>query len=455
MTSLLILPAAANADTLSSPSMYLAAPANVTATAVSTSQINLSWMDISGNETGYSIERRAEGELFAQIALMPANTQTYSDNGLIPGTLYTYRLKSIGNGSNIFNSTYSAEVSARTYYEVIVIPVISGTPTGLIATSVSASQISLIWTDQSDNETGYRIERKTGNVDFVQISITAPDTETYTDSGLSPATTYTYRVQAIGNQSNIRDSAYSNQASAMTSGTAEFPIWLEAPANLTAMSVGTSQISLTWTDMSSHEYGYSIERQVGGETYGPIDSVSANITSFVDDDLASGTTYRYRVKAYGNGRDVHNSDYSNEASATTNVASTGQMVLRYYLGKYEYFVNGNTQSMDTAPIIIEGRTMLPVTYVAPALGAKIYWNQTEQKVTITHNSTTIEMWINLNIARVNGSAVMIDPSNSDVVPAVVPPGRTMLPLRFIAEQLNCQVDWDASQQMVTVTYPKV
>ncbi|MEQ8201894.1 MAG: fibronectin type III domain-containing protein, partial [Syntrophomonadaceae bacterium] len=174
----LLIPPSAAAATAPGSSMYLAKPGDVTVTAVSTSQINLAWKDVSGYETGYSIERRAEDELFTQIALMPANTQAYSDSGLAPGTFYTYRVKAIGNGSDIYDSAYSAEVSARTYYEVIVIPVVPGTPTGLTATAVSASQIGLSWTDQSNNETGYRIERKTVSTDFVPINATAPNTQT-------------------------------------------------------------------------------------------------------------------------------------------------------------------------------------------------------------------------------------------------------------------------------------
>jgi titin len=55
---------------------------------------------------------------------------------------------------------------------------------------------------------------------------------------------------------------------------------------------------------------------------------------------------------------------------------------------------------------------------------------------------------------VNGIGTPIDPQNPNVAPIIVPPGRTMLPLRFIAESLGCQVDWNQALQEVTVTYPK-
>ena len=109
--------------------------------------------------------------------------------------------------------------------------------------------------------------------------------------------------------------------------------------------------------------------------------------------------------------------------------------------------------MDVAPIIREGRTLLPIRYVAEALGAEVGWNGKEQKVTITFKGTTIELWIGKNTARVNGEYKLIDPTNPNVRPIVIPPGRTMLPIRFIAENLGCKVDWDPKLREVKITYP--
>ncbi|MGE5415672.1 MAG: stalk domain-containing protein [Acidobacteriota bacterium] len=126
----------------------------------------------------------------------------------------------------------------------------------------------------------------------------------------------------------------------------------------------------------------------------------------------------------------------------------------FYVGSTDYYVNGGVQTMDVAPMVVDGRTLLPVKYVADPLGAATNWDPVEKKVTITMNSTTIELWINKNMARVNGAYSLIDPMNPSVSPMVVNPGRTMLPLRFITETLGCGVTWDPNTKEAKITYPK-
>jgi len=105
------------------------------------------------------------------------------------------------------------------------------------------------------------------------------------------------------------------------------------------------------------------------------------------------------------------------------------------------------------PIIRENRTFLPIRYVAEPLGASLAWDGAQQKATITFQGKVIELWIGSNAARVDGKLVSIDSGNPNVKPLIVPPGRTMLPLRFVSENLGCQVDWNSSSQQITVTYP--
>lgn len=133
---------------------------------------------------------------------------------------------------------------------------------------------------------------------------------------------------------------------------------------------------------------------------------------------------------------------------------TSSIIMRFVINSKSYTLNGTTNYMDTSPIIREGRTLLPILYVADPLGAQVTWSSIEKKVTIKKPGKTIELWINNNTAKVNGTSVMIDTGNPNVTPVIIPPGRTMLPLRFIADNLDCDVVWNPGDKSITVTYPK-
>ena len=107
--------------------------------------------------------------------------------------------------------------------------------------------------------------------------------------------------------------------------------------------------------------------------------------------------------------------------------------------------------MDTTPVISGGRTLLPIKYAAAPLGATVDWNASEQKVTVKTVTKTIELWIGKNTAKINGVATLIDPGNTAVQPLIVPPGRTMLPLRFVTENLGCDLEWNPSTKEVKIT----
>jgi hypothetical protein len=87
-----------------------------------------------------------------------------------------------------------------------------------------------------------------------------------------------------------------------------------APSNLVATTISSSRIDLTWQDNSSGETGFRIERKTASGSYSQIATVRAGVTSYSNNGLAASTTYYYRVRAYNA---AGNSNYSNEASATT------------------------------------------------------------------------------------------------------------------------------------------
>ena len=90
------------------------------------------------------------------------------------------------------------------------------TPTGLSADAQSSTKIALKWSDNATGEDGYKIERKVTGGDFAEIAQIGRDSTSFTDSGLSAGTTYTYRVRAFN--TIPADSAFSNEAAATTFG---------------------------------------------------------------------------------------------------------------------------------------------------------------------------------------------------------------------------------------------
>ena len=184
-------------------------------------------------------------------------------------------------------------------------------PGGLAATAASSSQIDLIWTDNSSNETGFKIERKTDSGGtYVQIDTVLAGVTSYSSTGLTASTAYYYRVRAYNSAGN---SSYSSETNATTCPA--------APSGLSATTSSSSEIDLSWTDNSSDETGFKIERKTGsGGTYAQIATVSAGVTSYSSTGLTASTTYYYRVRAYNS---AGNSSYSSETNATTSAASGG------------------------------------------------------------------------------------------------------------------------------------
>jgi hypothetical protein len=185
-------------------------------------------------------------------------------------------------------------------------------PTGLTATAVSSSQINLTWTDSDNTEQGFKIERCTGAgcSDFAQIATVGANVTSYSNAGLTAATSYSYRVRAYN---AAGDSDYSNTASAVTQ---EAPAIPAAPTNLVATAVSKSQINLSWTDNANNETGFYVERCKGSTctNFARIATLGASVTSYSNTKLTANTTYRYRVQAYNASG---TSSYSNIASATT------------------------------------------------------------------------------------------------------------------------------------------
>jgi hypothetical protein len=126
-------------------------------------------------------------------------------------------------------------------------------------------------------------------------------------------------------------------------------------------------------------------------------------------------------------------------------------VIVLQIGNSTFTVNGESHTLDSPPVIKNNRTLLPIRAIIEALGGTVGWDPNEKKVTVTLGNTTLELWIGKSVAKVNGIDIPIDSTNPKVVPEIIN-SRTMLPLRFVTENLGCDVQWDGTTKTITITY---
>jgi hypothetical protein len=166
-----------------------------------------------------------------------------------------------------------------------------GAPTNLTAYVISKSDITLFWTDNSSNESGFVLEVSTDNVTWTVTRNPGANATGQSASGLTAGTLYYFRICAVVGGVNT---AYSNVVSATTfanSGTAP-----AAPSGLTATASGSNVINLSWVDNSSNEINFEIQRSTDGTNYTLISTAGPNATTY-SNTVAAGSTYYYRVRA--------------------------------------------------------------------------------------------------------------------------------------------------------------
>jgi hypothetical protein len=185
-------------------------------------------------------------------------------------------------------------------------------PSNLQAEVINDSEIKLTWTQEVEQISGFRIERKTGSGSFSQIAEIGKDTTEYTDTGLNFGTSYTYRVSAF---TDDNESGYATSTTTNTS----FP----SPTNLIATPIDDQSIQLTWNDNCSFEDGYRLERSEDGVTFTQVAELGENITEYTNTGLNYGTDYTYRVKAF---TDDNESGYATSTTTNTSFPSPTNLI---------------------------------------------------------------------------------------------------------------------------------
>jgi fibronectin type 3 domain-containing protein len=293
------------ATTMSSDTIPPQPPTTLTATAVSETRIDLSWSGATDNlgVTGYQIFRNGSSTPIASVGASPTS---YSNTGLTAGTTYSYTVKAVDASGNTSDASPSA--SATTLDTTAPTP-----PTSVTATPVSETQIDLSWSGANDNVgvTGYRIFRNGG---ATPIATVGASPTTYSNTGLTAGTTYSYTVKAVDASGNV-----SNASPTATVTTLDTTLPLP-PTTVTATAASDSQINLSWSGASDNVgvTGYRIFRN-GGTT--PIATVGASPTSYSNTGLSAATAYSYTIKAVDAAGNVSNSSVA--GNATTIVFTDG------------------------------------------------------------------------------------------------------------------------------------
>lgn len=185
------------------------APTGLAASAASSTRINLSWGNVSG-ETGYKIERSVNGVNWTQVGTTGTDVTSFQDTTVSANTTYQYRVRATNaGGDSAFSNLASATTPATP-----TAPVAPVAPSNLGAVAVNARRVDLSWRDNSGNESGFRIERSSnGGRNWSQIAQVGANTTSFSDTSVSRLKTYVYRVRAFN---SVGNSAYSNAVQVST-----------------------------------------------------------------------------------------------------------------------------------------------------------------------------------------------------------------------------------------------
>jgi fibronectin type 3 domain-containing protein len=298
----------------------LAAPTNLSASVISTSEIDLIWNSVV-NATSYRLYRN-------NTLIYSGSNNTFNDTSLSSGTLYSYTASAVNAGGE---SGMSNVITARTKYSIPV------APTGLAATSVSATQINLTW-NTVVGAAFYNVYRLSSGIVY------SPSTNSQIDTGLTNDTQYIYSVSAVNN--NGMPGGESLVSSTVAATTRLLP-----PATLTTTYISDIRIDLSWSPVL-HVVTYNLYRD------GVLISPGTGATTFSDIGRPGGQLYTYTVSAVN----------ANGESTTRSlqVTATSPPVLRVTsIGEIDIDLAWTTTAAVSKYNIY--RNGVYITYVGPAV----------------------------------------------------------------------------------------
>jgi hypothetical protein len=271
----------------------VAAPSNLVATPYSYEMITLAWQDNANNEAGFEVWRSTTGPtgaftLFASYS--SPNTTEGGNSGLQPLTQYCYEVRAY----NMLGQ--SGKVRGYSGFSNVACATTKSLPVPAAASNVSAAPLSgggaihVGWTDNSADESGFRVERA--------ASAAGPWT-IVANLGVNATALFDYQYGVIEQQRCYRVFAVNSYGDSDPSN-GDCTAIPATPTNLTA-NIANGAVDLTWTDNSSVEDGVEVQRAAAGEAWTVIATLPANATGYHDASLSPDVMYMYFVQAQRDG----------------------------------------------------------------------------------------------------------------------------------------------------------
>jgi FtsP/CotA-like multicopper oxidase with cupredoxin domain len=303
-----------NTATVTSP--LIAAPVVTANVAAGTMVLN--WVDNTTNETNYQITRN-DGAVFTATATSRSTTLkaatggavTYTDTTAVPNVAYSYTVRAITSAAAVLPVVVGEPSNLVTATVVMAAP---GAPTAVLN---SATKVTVTWADNSNNETGFVVERSinggtwtplllAGQAYSVKAGTTA--TASYADTLVAPVQngTYQYRVSAV-KQTGTGTTAVTTATAAALSASNVLDVSLPAaPTGLSVTPGATTTVNVSWTDNATNETGFTLQRATDAAftkalTTTKVAAAVSGTGSVYNlppvTGLKKGTTYYFRVAA--------------------------------------------------------------------------------------------------------------------------------------------------------------
>ncbi|MDE2978196.1 MAG: fibronectin type III domain-containing protein, partial [Acidobacteriota bacterium] len=255
------------------------APTDLQGVPGGSTAVELTWTDNASGETGYRVDYRLAGATaWTPSPATDPNATAYTAEGLTASTAYEFRAVALSADGETPSSTLTLTTPPAA-------------PSGLAAIEAGATSATLTWTDNSSDETGFVIEYRP----FRRRAWTTWGTEagmnatTITVTGLTSGVAYGFRVYAKHDSNGL--SSPSDEALLDEIGGPA------APSGVVATPRGSNRVSVFWTDNSTDETGFLVERRRGADAWAAVAAAPANATSAEAGPFRGGRTYEVRVSS--------------------------------------------------------------------------------------------------------------------------------------------------------------